>query len=285
MPELGEPDRAELGRLLEGSRGAELMMMIGRYARRIARREERALRADDVRAVALLDEIIHPAPFRRICVHEAAHAVGILVLRCGTLRGIVVRTRGGAAARTMVAQDDGDLQTRQAFESRVIATLCGRAAETLLVGEASVGSGLDRESDLAISKRLIATLHAATGLGGTLSFTSDQDRALKAVARDKSLRRRVERHLVRLEKEALRLVERNRRAILAVAHALAQTRYLSEDYSINVVEAANPLTKTRARVAAAASKVTIGISQCGRSSNALRRRRRPLISLISEATP
>lgn len=226
LPELESTDRAELGRLLEGSTGAELMM-VARDARRIARREDRVLRADDVRAIALPAESIPGARLRRICIHEAAHAVGILVLRCGNLRGIVVQTRDGAAARTMTEHDDSDLLTRRDYEARVVATLCGRVAEGLLVGEISVGSGLDRQSDLAISTHLLASLHASTGLGGELAFTADQRRALKAVARDASLRRRVEADLVRLEKEAVRLVRRNRRAIVAIAEALAESRHLT----------------------------------------------------------
>jgi cell division protease FtsH len=226
LPELESTDRAALGRLLEGSTGAELMM-VARDARRIARREDRALRADDVRAIALPVEAIPEARLRRICIHEAGHAVGILVLRCATLRAIVVRTRNGAAGRTMTAHADEDLSTRRDLEAQVIATLCGRAAESLLVGEISVGSGLDRQSDLAIATRIIASLHASTGLGGELSFTADQHRALKAVSRDRSLRRRVEADLVRLEKEAGRLVRRHRRGVVAIADALAETRHLT----------------------------------------------------------
>jgi cell division protease FtsH len=226
LPEIESGERAELGQLLQGSTGAELMM-VARDARRIARREDRALRADDVRAVALPAEVIPPARLRRICVHEAAHAVAILVLNCGVLRGIVVRTRDGAAALTMATHDDSDLLTRRDFEARVVATLCGRVAEGLLIGEISVGSGLDRQSDLAVSTHLLASLHASTGLGGELAFTADQHRALKAVARDASLRRRVEGDLGRLEKEAVRLVRRNRRAIVAIADALAETRHLT----------------------------------------------------------
>lgn len=74
---------------------------------------------------------------------------------------------------------------------------------------------------------MIASLHASTGLGGELAFTSDHRRVLKAVSRDKVLRRRVEADLVRLEKRAERLVQRNRRAILAIADALAETRHLT----------------------------------------------------------
>jgi cell division protease FtsH len=228
MPELGERDREELGRLLEGSTGAELMA-VARDARRIARHADRTLQAEDVRTVALPDKEIPPTQSRRIFVHEAAHAIGTLVLGCGALRGIMVRTRGGSAARTTVAHDESDLPTRRTFEARVIMMLCGRAAETLLLGEASVGGGLDRESDLAIATQMIASLHASAGLGGHLAFTSTHDGALKAVARDKDLRRRVERHLVELEKAADRLVRRHRRSIMAVADALAEARYLSGD--------------------------------------------------------
>jgi cell division protease FtsH len=228
MPELAEPDREELGRLLEGSTGAELMA-VARDARRIARHDGRALRAEDVRAAALPREEVPPERLRRICVHESGHAVGTLVLECGALRGIVVRTRDGAAARTMVMADDTDLATRRTFEARAIVTLCGRAAEAQLLGEASVGGGLDLQSDMAICTRMIAALHAGSGLGGELAFIADYDRALKAVARDKGLRRRVERHLVELEKEADRLVRRHRRSIMAVADALAKARYLSGD--------------------------------------------------------
>ncbi|MCK1341000.1 AAA family ATPase [Bradyrhizobium sp. 38] len=225
LPEIEDADRAELGRLLRGSTGAELMM-VARDARRIARREARALEAENVRSVALPDEAIPSVRLRRICIHEAAHAVGILALACGTLVGIVIQTRVGEAARTQIAYDNDDVPTRRDFECRVVAALCGRAAERLLVGEVSVGSGLSDQSDMAMATRLIGSLHT-TGLAGELAFTADQGHALEAVSRDRTLRRRVEADLVRLEKEAERLVKRNRRAILAIADALAETRYLS----------------------------------------------------------
>lgn len=140
-----------------------------------------------------------------------------------------MKSHNGAAGRTTVVPDTDDLPTKRDFEDRVVATLCGRAAERLLVGEMSIGSGLDAQSDIAISTHMIAALHASTGLGGELAFTSDQHGALSAVSRDRSLRRRVEADLVRLEKEAERLVLRNRRAIVAIADALAMARHLTGD--------------------------------------------------------
>jgi len=227
-PTLPEKDSLELGRLLEGSTGAELMM-VARDARRIARRSGRSLRADDIRTAALPDEQIPPAKLRRICIHEAAHGVGALVLSAGRLRGIVVNSKQGAAARTMFDREERDLPTRKIVEARVVVLLCGRAGERIFFGEASIGSGGDEDSDLAMATRLIASLHASAGLGGTIVFTSDHDGALKAVRTDKNLRRRVERQLNELQKRARRIVVHHRDSISAIADALAATRYLSGD--------------------------------------------------------
>lgn len=229
LPELALKDSLALGQLLEGSTGAELMM-VARDARRISRRSGRRLRAEDVRAAALPHDPIPPAKLRRICIHEAAHAVGTLVLSSGKLRGILVHCKQGAAARTMVAPGDfDDLPTRKIVEATVVVALCGRAAEQCFFREASVGSGGDDKSDLAMATHLIASLHTSAGLGGTIVYTSDHDAALQAVRRDQNLRRRVNRQLNKLQKRARRVVERYRDSINEIAEALAAARYLSAD--------------------------------------------------------
>lgn len=238
LPEIESDELAELGRLVEGSTGAELMM-VSRDARRLARHHNRALRAEDVRAVALPTEPIPDARLRRICVHEAGHAVGILVLRCGSLRSIVVRTRDGSDGQTKAAHDDTDIATKRDLEARVIATLCGRVSERVLLGNISVGAGLDQRSDLAIATQLIALIHASAGLGGELVFTSDHQSVLQAVSQDKSLRRRVEADLVRLEKKAERLVRHHRQGILAIADALAEKRHLTGEAIRTLFKEAN----------------------------------------------
>lgn len=234
-PEVAENQLSELGQMVEGSTGAELMML-ARDARRNARRDSRELCAEDLRMVAL-SERIQPDKMRRICVHEAGHAVGALVLLPGAVRGIVVRSRKGAAARTLLTDEEADIPTCTTLEARVVVALCGRAAERLLLGETSVGAGGGEDSDLALATRTIASLHASAGLGDRIVFTADLDRALKAVRRDKSLRRRVDRHLADLQKRADELVARNRRTISAIATSLAETRYLSAEAIQNLFEA------------------------------------------------
>jgi cell division protease FtsH len=236
-PEVAENELSELGQMVGGSTGAELMML-ARDARRNARREARELCAEDLRAAAL-SERVQPDKMRRICVHEAGHAVGALVLLPGAVRGIVVRSQKGGAARTLLANEDADIPTCTTLEARVVVALSGRAAERLLLGEASVGAGGNEDSDLAFATRTVASLHASAGLGDKIVFVADLDRALKAVRRDKSLRRRVDRHLADLQERADELVARNRETISAVADALADTRYLSAEAIQNIFEA-NP---------------------------------------------
>ncbi|UPJ53409.1 AAA family ATPase [Bradyrhizobium sp. 200] len=227
-PQIPEGEIAELGRLLEGSTGAELML-VTRDARRLARREGRELAASDIRAAALPIEVIASEKLRRICIHEAAHAVGSLAVSSGLLRGIVVNNKDGAAARTLFGEVDCDLPTLKTIERRVIVLLCGRAAEERIIGAASVGAGGDEESDLALSTRLIASLHASAGLGGSIIFTADRSDALKAVRKDRTLRRKVEKHLSKLQDRADRIVLDHRETILEIAEALSRARYLSGD--------------------------------------------------------
>jgi len=98
--------------------------------------------------------------------------------------------------------DKGDLLTRDSVERRVVVTLCGRAAEELLIGNISLGSGGDDDSDLAQVTKWIAALHASTGLGGTLAYLISHHDTLTAVRADFKLRARVERHLQTLHERA-----------------------------------------------------------------------------------
>ncbi len=212
-------------------------MIICRDARRIARRNGRDLQAEDIRAAAMPSECMPPQKLRRVCIHEAAHAVATLVLSAGQLRGIVVNNQHGTAARTMLEQEEEpDLPTRTSVEARTVVLLCGRAAEQIFFDEASVGSGTDEDSDLGHATRLIAALHASAGLGDRIVFTSDHHGALNAVREDKGLRRRVDRHLRGLQKHARRIVLRHREAISKIAEALAATRYLSREAVENLLQ-------------------------------------------------
>jgi hypothetical protein len=207
--ELPNEDLSEIVDLIEGATGAEIMMT-ARNARRLARYEGRPLnRSDLVQATSPVGEISANA-LRRISIHEAGHAVASLVVPYGTLKRCSAGSGGVLAGLTLIHKEEDDMPTRDSIERRSVALLCGRSAEKLLIGEASIGAGGDDESDLARVTQMLATLHASTGLGDTLIYVYSHREALAAVSIDRELREIVERHLQVLQARADQVVRSHR---------------------------------------------------------------------------
>lgn len=234
--ELGGADLTDVAHLMDGSTGAEIMMAV-RGARRIARSAGRVLQLEDlVQSVAPVDEIA-PAALKRICIHEAAHAVASLVVPSGILKRCAVGSSGTSAGRTLIENEMSDLMTRDAVERRAVVALAGRTAERVLIGDASVGAGGDDDSDLAQVTQIIATLHASTGLGDTLVYVTSYENALQAVRGDRELRSKVEQHLQILQARTDEIVRRHREQIIAVADRLRTQRRLSGEEICRIIDA------------------------------------------------
>jgi cell division protease FtsH len=225
-----ETELLEIGRLVESSTGAEIMMMV-RDARRRARQEKRDLTIDDLRAIALPADVLMSEPLLiRSCIHEAGHAVVSLVLSCGILKKVVVARKGDSGGHTRVEFDvKADGSTRQAIEDYVTMILSGRAAETVILGAGSVGAGGIDASDLANATRMISALHVSFGLGNTLAYLAPAEDAASQLNNDPILRERIEEHLQSIHERAIELVTQHREAIEKVAEALRERRYLSGD--------------------------------------------------------
>lgn len=234
--DLPEADVADLAELLDGSTGAEIMMAV-RDARRIARYAGRRMRRDDVLEAVAPAEEVAPDALRRVCIHEAAHAVGSIVVPSDILKRCVVRSSGGFAGRTLIKADTNDLLTRDSVERRSIVLLCGRAAEQILIGNVGLGSGGDESSDLAQVTQYVASLHASTGLGETLAYLCSHRDSLKTVRLDPGLRAAVENHIRILQARAEDIVHRHRDAIVAVADQLRTRGQLSAEEVRRTVEA------------------------------------------------
>lgn len=236
--ELANADLTDVGHLLDGCTGAEIMMAV-RGARRIARHAKRNLELDDLVQAVTPDEEIAPAALNRICTHEAAHAVASVVVSSGDLKRCVIgRGVAESAGRTLIANETGgDLMTRDTVERRTVVLFAGRTAERILIGDASVGAGGDDDSDLAQATQLIAALHASAGLGDTLTYTASLQDALTAVRTDPELRSKVEQHLRILQTRAENLVREHRDEILAVVDRLRARRQLSGEEIRRIIDA------------------------------------------------
>lgn len=106
--ELEGADLTEIAYLMDGSTGAEIMMAV-RSARRLGRTAGRALQMEDLfQAVAPVEQI-PPAALKRICIHEAAHAVASLKAGAGILKRCAVRLSGTSGGHTLIENDGSDL--------------------------------------------------------------------------------------------------------------------------------------------------------------------------------
>jgi ATP-dependent Zn protease len=226
---------------MDGSTGAEIMMTVAVPAGSRATRAQAGARRPTIIAPV---EAIAPDALNRVCIHEAAHAVASLAVPSGILKRCIIGTTAASAGRTLIRMDKDDLLTRDSVERRAVVLLCGRAAERLLIGNVGLGAGGDDESDLAQVTQFVATLHASSGLGDTLTYITSFKEALAAVRDDHELRSKVEQHLRALQGQAEEIVQRHRDAIVAVADRLRTHRQLSGDEVRRIFDATSPNDQT-----------------------------------------
>ena len=192
-----------------------------RQARGVARNEDREVTLADLQAVFTVQGNVDID--WRVAVHECGHAVVCAALGLGTVRRILLARSGGGAVIW-------DPTPRPGLMTDLEATLCqhmaGRAAERLIFGEVSAGSGGTAESDLAKATAIALAIHTRYGLGmfGHV-WIGDEDRAQ---LRDPACRTRVRQHIDDAEARAVRIVMANRDLLESMARQLMITRDMDE---------------------------------------------------------
>lgn len=221
-PDLPHADLSVIASLAERSTGAEIMYLV-REARRRARHAGRALTLEDLKSTLMPKIEVGADGFWRICLHEAGHATAALCLQSGTVRRIVVGYRVGSGGHTLIEADKDNLLTRERLEDRAITLLAGRSAERVVLGSESAGATGDLES----VTQIVASMHASAGMGDTIAFLAPAASALDALRMDPGLQARVEYDLQLLQRRADEIIRRERAALIAIAVALRDHRYLS----------------------------------------------------------
>jgi len=197
----------------------------------------RAARADARHAHLPADRPVDPARIRthlgiastphsdamrwRSAVHECGHAVACAALGHGTVQRVLLTPGGGEILRDRDARE-GLLPD---VEAELALTLAGRAAERLVLGTVSAGSGGPDESDLAVATRIAIAIDTALGLGAhgpTWSGTADLHHHLD----DPELRARVRTRLETAEERATRILQAHRDHLTRMARALLDAREL-----------------------------------------------------------
>ncbi|NUB04679.1 hypothetical protein FW320_00520 [Azospirillum sp. Vi22] len=162
--ELPEADLSRASLLALGGTGADAERWV-RGARRRARHDGRDLVIDDV-----LDEIRGLQRARtadeayRYAVHEAGHALVLVVEEPGALVSASIRQTGDTQGGVLADRRDRRPVTRREIATRLRMLLAGRVAEEVVFGDVSTGAGGDASSDLAQATMLAAAALNAYGL-------------------------------------------------------------------------------------------------------------------------
>jgi hypothetical protein len=102
---------------------------------------------------------------RRIAIHEAGHAVVMHQLDGVEVTSITVIGAGETGGATISMMTEPNFLTPSLLETRLIALMGGRAAEAVLLGDVSSGSGGAEGSDLGSATVLAAEAELSLGLG------------------------------------------------------------------------------------------------------------------------
>ncbi|MBZ9656913.1 AAA family ATPase [Phyllobacterium lublinensis] len=159
-----EPDKSAIRRLAGlaiGKTGADIERVV-REARQAARRDQRPFTIADVEANLGEDKPAKTAAILQLsAIHEAGHAIACLAFGRKIIEMITINdSQGRSYTETSDAIDDG---SAQALCDGIVTWLAGRAAEEVLLGGVSRGSGGSGESDLAKATEMACMLETSYG--------------------------------------------------------------------------------------------------------------------------
>ena len=218
----GVPEDGDLAQAARACRGRSpaTIAMLCREARRIARTLKRDVCALDViDAVALTRPERDDAFDRVVCIHEAGHAVADVVLETG-LQWVDADACATAAMKPVSV-------TREVVQRQMVALLAARRADALLGAGVSSGAANDLAKATGIARMAVANW----GLGSSIRVHSEDE-----WSRSRAIRAEVDELLDVADLAAAKLVDVNRDAILAVAEALRERRYLDGAEVLAVME-------------------------------------------------
>ena len=205
---------------LLGATGADIASLI-RDARTRARAARRPILAQDVQEAADgLRRRPEPGLIRRVAIHEAGHLLSNHLLGLPPAKSARITPTGGEVVRT-----EPSILTQASIKSQICAHLAGRAAEEILLGEVSSGSGGGSSSDLALATRLVLSTEISLGFGPSLAWSS-ADTPMTLVPTE--VRQRVETELQQAFREVRDLLCGYRMALERIASELEKRREVDE---------------------------------------------------------
>lgn len=237
QPHTRHPLLKRLATRAMGMTGADIERIV-REARLRARRERRQVSYEDIEA-GIRSHRPPPSPERRwrVAVHETGHVLVHHALALGPIGGVTIDSANGAFGRLGFESSRAD--SRAWIEDVLATLLAGRAAEALVLGEATAGAGGMAESDLARATTFAFSLERTLGFGADLPLLyRPANNETSVLDGDRMLATRVHAHLERAQERATGIIKANRPAFDAVANALAGAQALEGSEVVAMLESA-----------------------------------------------
>tara|TARA_R110002020_G_scaffold58412_2_gene160156 strand:+ start:5160 stop:5921 length:762 start_codon:yes stop_codon:yes gene_type:complete len=216
-----------------GLTGADVERIV-RQARLQARRDKRPIRFEDLEEGIRMDRPQLPYDLRwRFAIHEAGHAVVHHALNLGPIHGINIDTASGGYSQLGFTATGSD--TLGYHEDLLAMLMAGRAAEQIVTGMVSSGSGGADHSDLARATRLGLAMERSLGFGSVqpLLYREDKDPAAVLDAHP-DLAARVHARLERALARATEVLHGKRARLDALVTALFDGQVL-DGTSVNTI--------------------------------------------------
>ena len=210
-----------------GRSGADIEQLV-RQVRQAARREQRSITYPDLdTALGAGRPQRSPEHKRQIAVHEAGHAVVRHVLGEGDVEYLSIdRAFGGLT----VSRLREDIDSEERLGRLLAIALAGRAAEKIVCGSVSAGSGGSADSDLARATDMALAMETRLGFAADQPLLHlDLGEPGTALGWRPDLAARVDARLEAAYAEACRLVEEHRGQLERLADALVAAGTLEGD--------------------------------------------------------
>ena len=211
-----------------GRTGADIERLT-REARQKARRQNRQMTYSDISSsLTAGQDVMSVELLWRIAVHESGHALAWVGFDVGSVLTVTVGNGSGGFVDSKIKQ--GVIQNEAWLNKMLACTLAGHAAEMLIFGDATIGSGGNDQSDLARATKLALDAETSLGLGKILPLlyrqTNDQTPIL---LHDRQLAQHVHTRLEVAEGMATDLLSKHRDVLLLLAKRLAVAKTINGD--------------------------------------------------------
>ncbi|MGM5035014.1 AAA family ATPase [Tardiphaga sp. 803_E3_N1_3] len=245
--DLSDVDLADIAMRLSGATGAIIEQVV-RDARRRARHAHRPMTITDVEHGLPPRIHLSEAALRRMCVHEAGHALvgSLLSVESGStlidIRVMQEITQQNTGGQTTFRRTPGFDRSRASYLAEITTLLAGLAAEDVVLGGHADGAGGEENSDIHLATILAARMDASLGLGGSLVYLISDDPAevLAQVRRDTHLRRQVHARLKACAHRARTIIGQNKQALELLEASLARRRILTATDVSALLRQTNP---------------------------------------------